>query len=98
MDWLKRALRNWLHSDTKAEVAGHSPHSPLMYALGEAGDRHYIAVPVDNGFALITRAADDIYSTMKPGGPRAIVTFCASAEELSNILVAKMAQHKLTAR
>lgn len=98
MDWLKRKLRSWLLHNAKEEVSGHSPHSPLMFALGEAGERHYVTVPVENGFALITRVAEDSYSPMKSNAPRAVVTFCASAEDLSNTLVAKMAHHKLTAR
>ena len=98
MNWLKRAIRNWLHSNQSVEVAGHSPQSPLMFALGEAGERHYVTVPVQNGFALITRVPEDIYAPAKPNDPRASVTFCASAEDLSNTLIAKMAHHKLTAR
>jgi hypothetical protein len=98
MNWLKRVLRNWLHSDTRFVADSHAPHSPLMYSLGEAGDRHYVAVPVENGFALITRDVGDPHSGINRISPRAAVTFCRSAEELSNTLVAKMAQHKLTAR
>lgn len=98
MNWLKRVLRDWLYSDMRPVADNHSAQSPLMYSLGEAGDRHYIAIPVENGFALITRAVDDPHSAMKTRGPRAAVTFCGSAEELSSMLVAKMAQHKLTAR
>lgn len=98
MDWLRRKILNWLHREQKVEVAGHSPQGALMYALGETGDRHYIAIPVENGFALITRTPEDYHSPIKSNGPRASVTFCPDAENLGNTIIAKMAHHKLTAR
>lgn len=100
MNWLRRKIRNWLHKDQ--EVAGVSPSlshdSPLLFALGQANDRHYITVPVENGFALITRNTEDYHSPMKSNGPRAVVTFCPTAEALSQAIISKMALHKLTAR
>lgn len=97
MNWLRKKLLLWLHRDQVVE-AGHSPQGPLMYALGETGDRHYIAIPVENGFALITRTPEDYHSPIKSNGPRASVTFCPDAENLGNTIIAKMAHHKLTAR
>lgn len=100
MNWLRRRIMRWLHSDQVVEVGprGLGSDSPLLFALGQAGDRHYIAVPVENGFALITRSTEEMYAPVKPNSPRAVVTFCPDAENLGNTIVAKMAHHKLTAR
>jgi hypothetical protein len=98
MNWLKRKLRNWLHSDQKVEAAGLSHDNPLVFMLGQSSDRHYITIPVENGFALITRTVEDHHSPYKSNGPRATVTFCPSAEDLGQTIIAKMAHHKLTAR
>ena len=99
MGWLRRKILNWLHPDQVAVEPSSLGHdNPLLFALGHTGDRHYTAVPVENGFALITRAIDDYHSPVKPTGPRAVVTFCPDAENLGNTIIAKMAHHKLTAR
>lgn len=100
MNWLRRKIMRWLHSDQVVEASsrGLGSDNPLLFALGQAGDRHYIAVPVENGFALITRTAEDAYSPVKSNSPRAVVTFCPDAENLGDTIIAKMAHHKLTAR
>ena len=99
MSWLKQAIRKWLYSDQMVESAtGLSSNSPLLFVLDQSSDRYYVTVPVENGFALITRTTEDHYGVAKSNGPRATVTFCPSAENLSQIIIAKMAQHKLTAR
>jgi hypothetical protein len=98
MNQLRRMIRRWLHADQNVEVAGLSPDNPLLFMLNQSSDRHYITVPVENGFALITRTVEDHHSAYKSNGLRATVTFCPSAENLSQTIIAKMAQHKLAAR
>ena len=99
MGWLRRKILDWLHRNQGMEGTRSLGHdNPLLFALGQTGDRHYIAIPVENGFALITRTLDDYHSPVKSNGPRAVVTFCPDAENLGNTIIAKMAHHKLTAR
>ena len=98
MNWFKRVILNWSLDNQKVEGAGISPVNPLLLMLGQSNDHHYITVPVENGFALITRTVEDPHSPYNPIGQRATVTFCPSAENLSQTIIAKMAQHKLAAR
>ena len=99
MSWLRNKVLRWLYPNEVAqEVRGLSHDNPLIFNLGQGSDRHYIVVPVEQGFALVTRSAEDYHSPVKSSGPRAVVTFCPTAEDLSNTIIAKMAQHKLTAR
>jgi len=104
MGWIKEKLRDWLFNDTGHEgfsnAIGVASTSPLVTMLGHSPDYNYVIVPVDNGFALISRRLHDVALSFGPAKDpeRVSITFCSSAEELSQTVIAKMAQHKLTAR
>ena len=103
MNWIKEKLRNWLFEaehEGPAGPFGVASTSPLVTMLGHSPDFNYVIVPVDNGFALISRRLHDNTLSFGPAKDpdRVSITFCSSAEELSQTVIAKMAQHKLTAR
>lgn len=98
MNWFKRMIHNWLYDNQRVEAAGLSPQHPI-FSVGMDGDtRHYLISPVENGFIIISRCIGDPYSPAGSSGPRATVTFCTTAEDLSKTIIAKMATEKLTAR
>lgn len=97
MKWLRRMVRNWLFPKDN-DVAGLSTQHPIFSVGMDDGTRHYLISTVENGFIIISRCLEDPYSPVKSSGPRATVTFCATAEDLSKTIIAKMATEKLTAR
>ena len=99
MNWLRTKILRWLYPDEVATDAHPmSSNHPLFFMLGEGSTHQYAVIPIENGFALVTRAAADRISPVQSNGPLASVTFCSSAQDLSQTIIAKMAKDKLTAR
>jgi hypothetical protein len=91
MNWLKRALRNWLHSDLNAAEVGLRAGGPgPLSILGSMDNPSALMVtPIDNGFLIINRKYN-------PNGPDSVTAmFVADAESLSAALINRLAQSRL---
>lgn len=91
MNWLKRALRNWLHSDLPVAEVGPKAGGPdPLSSFGSMDNPSVLMVtPIDNGFLIVNRKYN-------PNGPDSITAmFAADAESLSAALVNRLAQARL---